>query len=319
MAVNYATSSGTGTTQIDPAIQPYLSYGLAEAQRLYKAGTPATGMSADTQRAIEASRARALAGSPLVSGAQNQLAATMGGQYLSGNPFFQGAFAPAAEAAQTAFQRGINDITSSAVKSGRYGSNAAMQNLYGGNANTFAKALAGTAGQLAYQNYAQERQNQLAATSAAPAMAAQDYADINQLFNLGKTQEAYTTAANLQPQENLTNFLSSIYGNPMSRFGSTLTQQTNPYYTNPTANMLGNAMLGANLYNSVNKATGGSLGNSISSGWGQLTGNASGWWNGNNNVGQNAYSPDNVDVGGGWSPSGSTGSWTDWFNFGSGS
>ena len=36
MAVETTTS--TQTTQIDPAIQPYLGYGLSEAQRLYQAG-----------------------------------------------------------------------------------------------------------------------------------------------------------------------------------------------------------------------------------------------------------------------------------------
>lgn len=30
----------TTTTQVDPTIQPFLSYGLQEAQRLYQAGGP---------------------------------------------------------------------------------------------------------------------------------------------------------------------------------------------------------------------------------------------------------------------------------------
>ena len=162
MAVNYTTSSGASS--IDPTIQPYLSYGLEEAQKIYGANAAP---SSTLQQATEAMRQRALRGNPLVGAAQGQLASTIGGQYLSGNPFFQGAFTPAAEAAQTAFNKGVGDISSAASKAGRYGVNAATQNLFGGNANTFAKALTGTAGQLAYQNYADERQRQMAATGPA--------------------------------------------------------------------------------------------------------------------------------------------------------
>lgn len=237
MAVNYTTSSGA--TSIDPTIQPYLAYGLEEAQKLYQSGaTP----NVTTQQALNAMRQRALQGNPLVGAAQGQLASTIGGEYLSGNPFFQGAFTPAAEAAQQAFQKGIGDISSAASKAGRYGVNAATQNLFGGNANTFAKALTGTAGQLAYQNYANERQRQLAATAAAPAMAEQDYSDISRLMSVGQFEQNF-------PRENLTSFLSSVYGNPISRFGSST--QTSPYYTNPTANMLGLGLLGAQFANAA--------------------------------------------------------------------
>lgn len=237
MAVGYSTTSGASS--IDPAIQPYLTYGLEEAQKLYQTGaTP----NATTQAALEAMRARALAGNPLVGAAQGQMASTIGGQYLSGNPFFQGAFTPAAEAAQTAFNKGVGDISSAASKAGRYGVNAATQNLFGGNANTFAKALTGTAGQLAYQNYADERARQMAATGAAPAMAAADYADISKLMSAGQFEQNF-------PRENLTSFLSSVYGNPISRYGSQ--SSTSPYYTNPTANLLGMGLLGAQFANAA--------------------------------------------------------------------
>lgn len=281
MAVNYSTSSGA--TSIDPTIQPYLSYGLEEAQKIYGANA-APGST--LQQATEAMRQRALRGNPLVGAAQGQLASTIGGQYLSGNPFFQGAFTPAAEAAQTAFNKGVGDISSAASKAGRYGVNAATQNLFGGNANTFAKALTGTAGQLAYQNYADERARQLAATGAAPGMAAADYADIDRLMTAGQF-----------PQQNLSSFLSSVYGNPISRFGSTT--QTSPYYTNPTANALGLGLLGAQFATAaaplVGKAT-----NWLGTQWDKWTSNPA-----------VANAPDNIDIGGGFNPAdvGSTEWW----------
>lgn len=278
MAVNYTTSSGA--TSIDPTIQPYLAYGLEEAQKLYQSGaTP----NVTTQQALNAMRQRALQGNPLVGAAQGQLASTIGGQYLSGNPFFQGAFTPAAEAAQQAFQKGIGDISSAASKAGRYGVNAATQNLFGGNANTFAKALTGTAGQLAYQNYADERQRQLAATAAAPAMSEQDYSDISRLMSVGQFEQNF-------PRENLTSFLSSVYGNPISRFGSST--QTSPYYTNPTANALGLGLLGAQFANAASPLVGKAT-NWLGSQWDKWTANPA-----------VANAPDNIDIGGGWSPAG---------------
>lgn len=280
MAVGSTTSTQVTSSNIDPAIQPYLSYGLEEAQRIYSANAAPN---VTTQQALNAMRNRAMQGNPLIGAAQGQLASTIGGQYLGGNPFFQGAFAPAAEAAQQAFQKGIGDISSAASKAGRYGVNAATQNLFGGNANTFAKALTGTAGQLAYQNYADERARQLAATSAAPTLAEQDYADIGKLLNVGQFEQQF-------PQENLVNFLSAVYGNPISRSGQTTSALTTPYYTNSTANALGTGLLGAQL---IGKAAPmiQQAGNWLSSKWDSWTATP-----------EVANMPDDIDVGGGWSP-----------------
>ncbi len=232
MAVETATS--TQTTSIDPALQPYISYGLSEAQRLYGLNAQP---SADIQAALGGIKQRAMQGSPLLGQAQANLASTMSGGYLSGNPFFQGAFQPAAQAAQQQFLQGVGQINSAASKAGRYGSGAA-QNLQNQAMGQFAQALTGTAGQLAYQNYAQERARQEAANLAAPSFAEADYGDLQRLLNVGQLQQAY-------PQEALTNFLSAAYGSPR---GGIQTSQT-PYFTNPTATALGTGLLGVQLAN----------------------------------------------------------------------
>jgi hypothetical protein len=234
MAVENVTS--TTTSSIDPALQPYISYGLSEAQRLYGLNAQP---SADVQAALAGIKQRAMQGSPLTGQAQANLAATMGGQYLSGNPFFQGAFRPAAEAAQSEFMKGIGQIQSAASKAGRYGSGAAG-NLESQAAGQFAKALTGTAGQLAYQNYANERARQEAATMAAPTFAETDYSDLQKLLTAGQIQQAY-------PQEALTNFLSAAFGSPQSRTAT----QTTPYFSNPTATALGTGLLGLQFANAA--------------------------------------------------------------------
>ncbi len=83
------------------------------------------------------------------------------------------------------------DIGSKASLAGRYGSGA-MGNLENRAAGQFAQSLTNTAGQLAYQNYEQERQRQQQATQLAPQMAMTDYQDIQQLLNAGQLREGYT-------------------------------------------------------------------------------------------------------------------------------
>ena len=92
----------TTTSTVAPEIAPYLTYGLQQASGLYQAGGPQyyTGEtyvapSQTTQAGLQAMETRALAGSPLSGLAQQQLQGTLGGAYLGGNPFYQGAFAPA--------------------------------------------------------------------------------------------------------------------------------------------------------------------------------------------------------------------------------
>jgi hypothetical protein len=219
----------TTTTQIDPTIQPFLSYGLGEAQKLYQAGGPQyypgqtfVSPSETTLTGLQALEQRAKSGSPLMGAARGAVMsatqgqqspaaqmyadiygragynptsqfyggllggvtnpamagaqATASGQYLSGNPFFQGAFAPAAQAATQQFQSALGNIASQASRAGRFGSGA-MERLQGQASNQLAQQLANTAGQLAYGNYAAERGLQEAAMGRVGALAQQDIAN----------------------------------------------------------------------------------------------------------------------------------------------
>lgn len=319
-------SGGTQTvkTELDPTMQPFVEYGLNESQRLYEGGPVQfypgqtyVGPSDMTQQGMQMAQQRALAGSPLVQGAQQTVGAmqtatnpalgafgdiygraatnpamgmtaqTAQGGYLGGNPFFQGAFQPAARAAQDQFQQGIQSVTSGASQAGRYGSGA-MGQLQDRASNQFAQSLSDTAGKLAYQNYGQERglqesaiqnlgalsnqalqtqlqaasgvgqtaasdmQRQLQAAAMSPDMAAQDYADIQRLIDLGQMQEGYQEMAlgdamnrfNFQqaaPYSALQSFLSSAYGAPMGM------QTSQPIYRNPVGSAVSGGLAGYGL------------------------------------------------------------------------
>jgi hypothetical protein len=251
-------------SNIDPTIQPYLSYGLSEAQKQYQAGGPQyyggqtyVSPSQTTQVGLQALEQRAFQGNPLLASAQGQLQNTIQGGYLSGNPFFQGAFQPAAQAAQSKFEQTLGDVGSAASKAGRYGGGA-MNTLQERASGQFAKSLSDTAGSLAYQNYADERGRQQAATMAAPAMSQADYQDIQNMLQAGQIREGYTGAQQQadinrfnflqnQPQQNLSNYLSNVYGNPMGRANTMTTLQQPSGFQN----LLGGAATLGGLYKNV--------------------------------------------------------------------
>ena len=240
-----ATQTTTTISEPSAVLKPYLQYGLAEAQRLYQAGgTPVVAPSDITKQAMEAMQNRALQGSPLLGAAQAQQMGTVQGSYLSGNPFFQGAFQPAAQQATSAFNQAIGNIGSQASRAGRYGSGA-MGDLQTQAAGQLAQSLTNTAGQLAYQNYAQERARQEAAASGAPQLGMADYADIQKLLGVGQLGEQYQQQAYNQPQQALNAYLSGIQGMPFK--SSTETSPYNAPQVNQTAQTLGDVTTGINL------------------------------------------------------------------------
>lgn len=258
-------------TQIDPTIQGYRDYGLEESKRLYQGDMPSyypgqtyVDPSQQTQEALAAMQARAMGGSGLTTAAKNTAMQTLEGGFLGGNPFFEGAFKPAAEAAQRSFMDSIGQLNSSASTAGRYGSNA-MNNLQNRAMDSYSNSLTNTAGQLAYQNYDAERARQQAMVSAAPALANQDYYDINQLYQAGQAAEGYQNMAlqddinrwnyeqNL-PQAKLDRFLQNVYGAP----GGQITTQ--PLYRNQGAGILGGALAGYQMFGPWGAAAGGLLG-----------------------------------------------------------
>ncbi|NDB58710.1 hypothetical protein EB001_09710 [bacterium] len=231
---------GTSTTQqqLDPTVRPFVEYGLGEAKNLYQTSTPEyyagqtyVSPSAQTTTALSEAEARAKAGSPLLPAAQGQQYDVISGRYLAPNPYLAAAMRPAIETATTSYNDAIKQAQSDLSKAGRYGSNvgADIQNRA---ATTLANTLANKGAELAYGNYATERAAQNAAALAAPNLAAADYQDIQQLMNVGKTQEDYAKTAlqadidrfnfeQNKPYQKLSAYLGAAYGAPMGQVSTT--------------------------------------------------------------------------------------------------
>ena len=109
----------------------------------------------------------------------------------------------------------------------------------------------------------QALQRQIAAASAAPSIYAQQYLPSQVLGQVGAQQEAISGQAlqeqmaryNFQqqlPYQQLSGFLSSVYGSPMGSYGTQTT--TAPTYNNTTTNALTGALAGAAGGYALNKA-----------------------------------------------------------------
>jgi hypothetical protein len=245
-------SGGSQTTvqKADPwsAQQPYLLDIFSQAQKLnetpqsYFPGATFAAPSAETLSALDLQQRRALAGSPLTGAAQQALTGTLNGDYLSaGNPYFSAMLGQAASAIRP-------QLDAQFAGAGRYGS--------GAYAHALTSALADTAGQLAYQNYDRERQNQMAAAAAAPQLANQDYFDIAKLAEVGSAREAAEQQqiddararfqfAQDEPYQRLQRYANLIQGN----YGgsSTSTVSATPGRASIGQGMLGGAATGAAL------------------------------------------------------------------------
>ena len=240
--------------------QPFLKRGFSEAEKIFEGDKPqyfpgqtTVPFSPQTEQALGMTEARALQGSPLTPAAQNTVLGTVGGDYLSGSPFFQGAFdaqvRPAVEQYRNITVPGINSAFASATRTGSGAHQQAQQTA----ADTFARALSDTAGKLAYQNYGQERGLQQQAAFQAPGLAQADYLDPGQLGVVGTQREALGQAQ-LQDEINRFNFGQNVEANKLAEYmglvgggyGTTGTT-TQPVFRNQGASLLGGALAGAGL------------------------------------------------------------------------
>lgn len=263
------TSIATTTSGPPDYAKPYLESGLSRAEELFNA--PRTyypdqtyvDFSPATSEALARGETRAMAGSPLLSGAQNFINTAMGGgfqnpaaemyaptargDFLSAsNPYLSAALEPAIDQIQGQFSR-----------AGRLGSGANMAAMTSALAPVYAQNFATerqnqlgamqALGNLAQQDY----QNRFGASMAAPTLADADYNDISKLAAFGLAREEKSAQAladdiarfnflQAEPTERLSNYMTFVRGGTM---GGTSSQ---PIYSDPTSSAIGNiATLGA--------------------------------------------------------------------------
>jgi hypothetical protein len=265
----------TTTSQIDPALLPYLTTGLERAQSLFLTGQQPeffpgqtfVSPSAATQEAIAQQEAIARRQSPVLQQSQQayqqslgQIGQTAAGGFLNANPYQQAMMEAATRPLTQQFSQSVlPGISSLYSRSGRLGSGA-MERALGTATEAFGRSLGDITSNIAGTQYQQERglqqqaqmqQAQLAGL--APQFYSQQFLPSQTLAQVGAQQEAIA-AQPLQeqlaryqfqqrlPYEQLSGYLSSVYGTPLGNYGTTT--QNAPTYQNRTAGALGGALAG---------------------------------------------------------------------------
>jgi hypothetical protein len=223
--------------------------------------------SAATQEAIAQQEAIARRQSPVLQQSQQayqqslgQIGQTAAGGFLNANPYQQAMMEAATRPLTQQFSQSVlPGISSLYSRSGRLGSGA-MERALGTATEAFGRSLGDITSNIAGTQYQQERglqqqaqmqQAQLAGL--APQFYSQQFLPSQTLAQVGAQQEAIA-AQPLQeqlaryqfqqrlPYEQLSGYLSSVYGTPLGNYGTTT--QNAPTYQNRTAGALGGALAG---------------------------------------------------------------------------
>jgi len=265
----------TTSSQIDPALLPYLTQGLERAQNLFLTGQQPqffpgqtyVSPSAATTESIAQQEALARQQSPVLQQAQQayqsslgQVGQTAAGGFLNANPYQQAMMEAATRPLTQQFSQSVlPGISSLYSKSGRLGSGS-MERALGTATEAYGRSLGDITSNIAGSQYQQERglqqQAQLAQAQlagAAPQFYGQQFLPSQALGQVGAQQEAIA-AQPLQeqlaryqfgqqlPYQQLQGYLSSVYGTPLGQFGTTT--QNAPTYQNRGAGVLGGAIAG---------------------------------------------------------------------------
>ena len=260
-------------SQIDATIRPFLTEGLKQAQEIFLRQQPSffpgqtyVNPSQASQEALAAQEQIARSASPSLAVGQGAflqsaggLSQTAGGGFLQGNPYQQAMMQAATRPLQQAFsEQVLPGISSLYSKSGRLGSGS-MERALGQVSESYGRALGDVTSNLAGTQYQAERGLQQQAqmglanlAQAAPSIYGQQFLPAQQLAQVGAQQEAIA-AQPLQeamtryayeqrlPYEQLSGYLSSVYGSPLGSYG---TQAQQLPQTNRTVGALGGALAG---------------------------------------------------------------------------
>ena len=263
-----ATQVVTQTNDPWSGQQPFLETGFQRAQtdvlekpETFFPGSTVVPFDPVTTEALGSIESRARAGSPLVPTAQEAIRSAASGELLEQNPFLsqtnpylQDAIDAATQGITRNYQGTVIPAIDAAFSSrGRYGSGLQAEAIDRAQEN-LADQLSDVGTQMAFGDYGLQRQaydteraRQMAAASAAPGLAAQDYVDPGQLLSVGAAREGQA-ASHLQEDINrfnleqnaekkaLADYMALVAG---GQYGGTSSTST-PIYQDTSSNVLGN-------------------------------------------------------------------------------
>lgn len=229
--------------------QPYLRFGFNRAQNLYNSGGPeyyprstVAGLSGQTREGIKDYTQLANRGTPVAGSAQEQVNATLQGDYLNSNPYLDAMYNNAASSVTRNYQEAVApSIAANFGLSGRTGSNMAFANAMDSSRDTLSRNLSGMASNIYGGAYENERGRQMQAASMAPQTAALNYFDANQMLQAGRLRDTYNQST-LNDKVNRWNFNQERPWDALGRYQNLINGTYGSVNTQPVYNSgLGNA------------------------------------------------------------------------------
>ena len=248
-----STTTSTPPPNVVPFQNEFLGRASALSQQPFQAygGQRIAPLTWEQEHGLNLTTQRALAGSPVLNAAKQNLTDTLSGAYL--DPTKNPAFAPAIRRLTDEYGRGTQATTNAAfARQGAFGGSA-HDEITGRNQANFAEGLNRVAGDI----YNQERGRQMQANLFAPQAAESDYNDIQRLLGAGDVRREYGQdllnaqyeeflRAQQHPQEQL-GILGNAVAGSLGAGGTTISSQPNPYRPSRSAGALGGAATGAAL------------------------------------------------------------------------
>ena len=197
--------TGSTETETDPwsGLQPYLQTGFARLQSDVLDTPQFTGFAPEQEQALQARTARATGGNPLLGAAQQQVGATLGGDYMGQiNPYLN----QLQESVMSQVMPGVDSQFNMA--SGRFGSPAHAEALGRGVSRGMAPFLFDEFG----RQYGDERNRMMMASQAAPGLAREDYYDMMQLGEVGGMRRALEQERITEPGRRAQQYLAALSG-----------------------------------------------------------------------------------------------------------
>lgn len=248
-----ASSPSNSTQRTEPPKYqlPYLQGSLGYAQDEYlrnQNGSGVAPLSAESNQALGGITNLATSGNTVNANASNLANQTLNGDFLGSNPYLE-------QASNRAGLQTQNQLASQFAGSGR--NVDASMGLRAQQLNDINAQIYGGA----YEN---ERNRQQATLMASPQLGANQYADLNQLGQVGQSREGYNQELLNAPGNALDDYIRRISGN----MGQTQIQTGS---RNRGAGALGGALAGAQLGSAIFPGIGtaiGALGGGVLGGWG---------------------------------------------------
>lgn len=229
-------SSSSTTTQTVPKWQrKYLEdlYGRAQSEIANNPGEfyPGATVAAQDPATVAANQLlvqRGMGGSPLVDAAQGQTQDVISGRYLSpeSNPYLRATYDQASRAVTDNYRDAVLPALQSRFAQAGQGMSGNFEGAYGRANAALGTSLADLGTQIYGGAYGDERARQEAASRAAPALAEQDFRNIEAVGSAGLNREQYAQSvlddliarfdyAQNEPAQRLSRY-ASLLGNPIT-------------------------------------------------------------------------------------------------------